>query len=170
MAEAASASSSKLVLAAALKSARMNRHDCQAPLQIENPQEHRTKFFTSCVESCRWPPRGGRFGSLSSTQWRRVALLAIVQRTIHVSRRHIGKNRLPRRSVPTTPTTLGDHISLKRYEKRLLLSQVAEYMGLTVAEVKSFESDIDIPEESEWRSLQEILDLDPRLQPTKPNT
>jgi hypothetical protein len=47
---------------------------------------------------------------------------------------------------------------------------VAEYMGLTVAEVKSFESDIDIPEESEWRSLQEILDLDPRLQPTKPNT
>jgi hypothetical protein len=96
--------------------------------------------------------------------------LAIAQRTIHVSRRHNGTKRLPRKSVPTTPTTLGDHISFKRYEKRLLLSQVAEYMGLTIAEVKSFESDFDIPEETEWRLLQKLLELDPRLQPTKPNT
>jgi hypothetical protein len=101
---------------------------------------------------------------------RRVALLAITQRTIHISRRHIAIIRLPRKSVPTTPKTLGDHIHLKRYEKRLLLSQVAEYMGVTTTAVKSFESDVEIPNEREWQSLQTILGLDPRLEPTKPNT
>jgi hypothetical protein len=96
--------------------------------------------------------------------------LAFAQRTIHVSRRHIGTNRQPRKAVPTTPRTLGDHIYLKRYESRLKLTQVAAMAGVTVAVIKSFESDAELPNEREWRSLQKLLALDSRLKPTKPNT
>jgi len=96
--------------------------------------------------------------------------LAIAQRTIHVSRCHITTNRLPRKAVPISPRTLGDHIHLKRFEKRLLLRQVAEYLGVTVAEVKSFESDAELPNDLQWQSLQQLVALDPRLKPTKPNT
>src|ERR1017187_406772 len=105
-----------------------------------------------------------------SLSWRRVALLAFTERTIHISRRHISTNRQPRKAVPTTPRTLGDHIHIKRYEKRLSLSQVALNMGLTTTAVKSFESDAELPNDLQWQSLQRLLGLDPRLKPTKPNT
>jgi ribosome-binding protein aMBF1 (putative translation factor) len=102
--------------------------------------------------------------------WGRISLLAIAQRTIHVSRHHISTNRKPRKPVPTTLKTLGDHIHIKRYEKRLSLSQVADYVGVTMTVIKSFESDAELPNDSQLQSLQKLLGLDPRLKTTKPNT
>jgi DNA-binding transcriptional regulator YiaG len=96
--------------------------------------------------------------------------LAIAQQTIRASRSHISTNRQPRKSIPTNPKTLGDYIHIKRYEKRLTLSQVADNIGVTVAVVKSFESDVELPNDLQWLSLQELLGVDPRLKPTKPNS
>ena len=96
--------------------------------------------------------------------------MAIAERTIHISRIHIPAKRYPRKSVPTTPKTLGDHIRLKRYEKGLLLRQVAEMTGVTVTTLKSFESDATIPNDLQWQSLEKFLMLDPGLKPTKSNS
>jgi ribosome-binding protein aMBF1 (putative translation factor) len=96
--------------------------------------------------------------------------LAITQRTIHVTRPYIAAIRHHRKKVTATPKTLGDHIHIKRYEKRLSLRQLAAMMGLAVTAVKSFEGDSELPNECEWQSLQKLLGLDPRLKPTKPNS
>jgi DNA-binding transcriptional regulator YiaG len=95
--------------------------------------------------------------------------LAIEQRTTHTSRRHIPTNRIHRKAIPTTPKTLGDHIRIKRYEKRLTMSQAAVMAEVTLAALQSFEQDAELPNELQWQTLERLLGLDPRLKPTKSN-
>ena len=95
--------------------------------------------------------------SPSLSPWGRVALLGIAQRKIRASRGHIGTNRRPRKSLPTTVKTLGDRIQVCRYEKGLLQSELAEKMGITIEAIQLLENDLRVPKDKEWQMLETIL-------------
>jgi DNA-binding transcriptional regulator YiaG len=85
--------------------------------------------------------------------------LGIAQRTIHVSRSHIATRRHARKAFPTTLKTLGDHIHAARFEKGLLLSQMAEKLGVPYEFVTRWEQDLEKPSITEWENISRLLGL-----------
>lgn len=100
---------------------------------------------------------------------RGVALLAITQRQIKASRRHIAPNRMARKSFPTTIKTLGDRIQAARVEKGLRKRELAQTLRTATSLVNAWETDLETPSEVQWRRLVKILALNGDLLKRRPN-
>jgi len=56
--------------------------------------------------------------------------------------------------LPTNIQTLGDLIQVKRYEKGFTRGQLAAKMGIAVAKVKAWESNMERPNQQEMTQLK----------------
>ena len=96
--------------------------------------------------------------------------MGITDRQIIVSRKHIPGKRCPRKSFPTTPKSLGDLIQIKRVEKKLSPTELAQNTGVTKQTVRRWEKDAEIPNEREWRLLESLLGLETSMKMENPNS
>ncbi len=88
---------------------------------------------------------------------KRVARSGFALRKIQASRSCIPSNRRPRKSMPTTLKTLGDHIQVRRFEEGLLQSELAEKMGVTTSLIQLWENDDCLPDERQFKMLVSLL-------------
>jgi ribosome-binding protein aMBF1 (putative translation factor) len=89
----------------------------------------------------------------------RIALLGIAHRTIRISRSHISINRRPRKVFPTTLETLGDRLQVARFEKGLLLSELAQKLQIPTVLVKRWEENLETPTKDQWEKVAYLLNL-----------
>jgi DNA-binding transcriptional regulator YiaG len=94
--------------------------------------------------------------------------LGFAQRTIHASRSDIPPKRKPKKPIPATLKTLGDHIQFARLKAGLPQSKLAEKLGVTTMEVKLWEEDLQAPNESQWAVLARALGLRESSSPKSP--
>jgi DNA-binding transcriptional regulator YiaG len=69
----------------------------------------------------------------------------------------IPANRKPRKPLPTIIKTLGDRIQVRRFEKGLLQSEVAEKLRVPISLVRAWENDVLEPNHDEWNRLAKVL-------------
>jgi ribosome-binding protein aMBF1 (putative translation factor) len=119
----------------------------------------RATLGTNAKKSFSLSSRGGR-----------IALLAISQRSIIVSRKHIPQNRRTRTPFPTSLKTFSDQMRVKRYERGLLQWELAEQVGVPVKHLQKWERGLRTPNESEQAKLVAILGLDLILEIPHPNS
>jgi ribosome-binding protein aMBF1 (putative translation factor) len=99
-----------------------------------------------------------------------VALLTITERQVTASRSHIPVNRMPRKSFPTTPKTLGDRIQIRRVEMKLSQAELASKIGITKLILRLWESDSQAPKGQEWQKLEALLGIDANVKTRTLNT
>ena len=56
--------------------------------------------------------------------------------------------------------TFGDLIRIKRYEKRFTLWQLAQKMGIATVEIRTWEKDLNQPDQQNRERLALILDFE----------
>jgi len=96
-----------------------------------------------------------------------IALLAISERTIRASRRHIPAKRFPRKAFPLSLKTLGDHLHMKRLEKGFSAKELAQKVNVAKSMIGLWERDVELPKEREWQLLENLLDIDAHLKSMK---
>ena len=89
-----------------------------------------------------------------------VALLGIAQRTIQVKYPVSLRDRNRANILKLKIITAGDWIKLKRLEKNLTLSHVAEKMGIAASLVCSWESSSRQPDSQQLAVLSSVLGFD----------
>ena len=82
------------------------------------------------------------------------------ERTIRTSRQHIITTKRPKKAIPTAIKTLGDYLLVKRYEKGLLQSHVAQIVEVPILTVKRWEEDLQRPSKAQWTALTKVLELE----------
>jgi DNA-binding transcriptional regulator YiaG len=87
-------------------------------------------------------------------------LLAFAHRTVHVKFDHFKQRFSPRKLIPVNPTTLGDHLLLKRIEADLSQPEVAAKAGVSTRTLRKWEHGHACPTEDHWHALVHILRLD----------
>jgi len=104
-----------------------------------------------------------------SFSWGRIALLALAQRQIRISRTHIPLNRKRRKQIPDTIKTFGDYIQAKRYENGLHPYQVAGKLGIETKLILAWENSTSKPNEKQWQMLSALLSFDSGVDFPKPH-
>ena len=87
-------------------------------------------------------------------------MLGIAQRQIRVPYNHSKTPYRPRKSLPSNPKTLGDHLLLKRVEARLSQKEMAVKLGITDRKVMAWEHDELLPTKAQWQPLANLLRVD----------
>jgi ribosome-binding protein aMBF1 (putative translation factor) len=85
--------------------------------------------------------------------------LGITQRKIRIKRSDIPSKRKPRKAFPITLNSLGDRIQAVRFEKGLLLCELAQNLEIPITLVKDWEGNLETPTKDQWRSLVAVLGL-----------
>jgi ribosome-binding protein aMBF1 (putative translation factor) len=99
----------------------------------------------------------------SPRQTRRVALLGIAQRTIHVKYPVNRGNQRRSKVLKLNIKTVGDWLKVKRVEKNLMPCHLAGKMGIATSLVCSWESNTCQPDSQQLEVLASILGFDAKV-------
>jgi|ERR1039458_4169500 ribosome-binding protein aMBF1 (putative translation factor) len=109
------------------------------------------------------------FFSLSSAQWRRVALLGIAQRRISIKFSHKLRKQNHAKPLPESIQTIGDWIQVKRHEKNLTSAHLATKMGIATNLIRSWEAGTSQPDKQQLKVLASLFGNDADFDPTQKN-
>jgi ribosome-binding protein aMBF1 (putative translation factor) len=100
--------------------------------------------------------------SPSPLRTRRVALLGIAQRQIHIKfAQNSRKSSKTKKSLPTVVRTIGDWIHIKRREKNMTACHLAVKMGIATALIHSWENGTRQPDRQQMKFLAKLLGIPP---------